>query len=305
MKKNKLLFIALGLIFVTVFFMATQSAFATISVQHSTITNTFDVIELIVAGIFVGLVGTLIGAGGGFLIVPFLIVIYGFSPQHAVGTSMAVVFFNALSGTFSYIEQRRVDYELGVKFAVLAAPGVIIGAIIEQQISIVPFSIIFSVLLLSIAYFLIFHQGVYLVSNEGKNKSANRTIVDAEGKEHNFSPDMNIGFGGSFLVGIMSGLFGIGGGLIHVPLMNFIGVPVHIATATSHFMIVITSFIGLIVFIGLNTVDINYAIFIGIGTIYGAYLGAKLATITHEKIIKQIIAVALIVVAIKLIFNII
>ncbi|MCI4624859.1 MAG: sulfite exporter TauE/SafE family protein [Candidatus Magnetoovum sp. WYHC-5] len=301
MKKN----IIVSIIILGVILCIQSSAYANVYINHSVVANTFDVITLIIAGVFVGVIGTLIGAGGGFLVVPFLIINYGFSPQHAVGTSMAVVFLNALSGTFSYVSQKRVDYELGIKFSVFALPGVIIGTIIEQYITVMMFSVIFSVLLLSIAYLLLFQKEFYLICDNNTKSLTCRTLVDAHGNEYNFCPDMNIGFGGSFFIGIISSLFGIGGGLIHVPLMTFIGVPVHVATATSHFTIVITSFIGLIIYMGLNTVDINYAIFIGIGSIYGAYVGAKLATITKEKVIKQIIAVALIIVAIKLVFNII
>ena len=57
-------------------------------------------------GILIGCIGTLIGAGGGFIHVPVLIIFYGFSPQHAIGTSMAVVMLNAISGTFAYIAQK-------------------------------------------------------------------------------------------------------------------------------------------------------------------------------------------------------
>ena len=56
-------------------------------------------------GASVGVVGTLIGVGGGFIVVPILLIFYGFSPQHAIGTSMVVVFLNALSGTFSHREK--------------------------------------------------------------------------------------------------------------------------------------------------------------------------------------------------------
>ena len=265
---------------------------------HTTgVANTF---LLVVIGIFVGAVGTLIGAGGGFLVVPILIIFYGFSPQLAVGTSMTVVFLNAVSGTFSYMAQSKVDYELGVRFSMAAVPGIIIGAFAAQAVNMTFFSVFFACLILMMAYLLVFVKDLQLVTSAA-GVSRTRIIRDSYGGEHVYTTDLSIGTGGSFLVGIISGLFGIGGGIIHVPLMNFIGMPMHIATATSHFIITFTSFIGTLIFFGFKTVEIDFAIPLGIGAIIGAYVGANLALITGAEAIKKIIAVLLLLGAVRLI----
>lgn len=268
--------------------------------QHDLVDSVFEVIPLVLLGVIVGSVGTLVGAGGGFFVVPLLIIFFGFTPQHAIGTSMAVVFLNALSGSLSYMNQKKIDYELGVRFSVFAAPGVIIGAFVAQNFNSLIFSILFSMLLLGTAYTLVFIKDFYLVRDKALTAPAERKVYDAVGMVYTYSPDLPIGYSGSFIVGTMSGLFGIGGGLIHVPLMNFLGIPIHIATATSHFMIVITSFFGVLAFIGLKTVDMDYAVFLGIGSIFGAYYGAKLAALTESENLKKIIAVILILVSVKM-----
>jgi len=270
--------------------------------QHKVLGSFHEIAFVLLLGVLVGVVGTLIGAGGGFLVVPTLIILYGFTPQHAVGTSMVVVFLNALSGTFSYVAQKRIDYGLGIRFAVFASPGVIIGAFAGQQLSSMIFSILFSLLLTLMAYSLIFKKDFYLVCEAGV-LPAQRTVHDAGGEVHTYSPDLSIGYSGSFLVGLLSGLFGIGGGLIHVPLMNFMGIPIHIAAATSHFMIVITSFFGVMIFLGLKTIDLHYAVFLGVGSILGAYFGAKIAAETDSDLIKKIIAVILVLVALRLLLG--
>jgi uncharacterized membrane protein YfcA len=115
---------------------------------------------------------------------------------------------------------------------------------------------------------------------------------------------MTIGLTASILIGKLSGLFGIGGGIIHVPLMySVLGIPVHIATATSHFILAITSFLGFIIFVGLGYVDLNYAVALGVGTILGAAWGARLSLRTHPSVIKKIIAICLSVLALKLIWG--
>jgi uncharacterized membrane protein YfcA len=116
---------------------------------------------------------------------------------------------------------------------------------------------------------------------------------------------MSVGFSASILIGVFSGLFGIGGGIIHVPLMySALGIPVHIATATSHFILVITSFLGSIVFIGLGSIDLDYAVVLGIGTIIGASFGARLSLKTHPAVIKKVIALCLFLLASRLLMNV-
>lgn len=272
---------------------------------HAVLTNVFDGIGLIVIGLFVGMIGTLIGAGGGFMVVPILIIFYKFTPQHAIGTSAVVVFLNALSGTFSYIVQGKVDYELGIKFSVIAAPCVIFGAMIAQKFTPNIFALLFSLLLILLCYFLVFAKDFHLTTSSANPKKDVRVLVDAKQRTYTYYPDLSIGFAASSIIGLISGLFGIGGGLVHVPLMNFIGIPIHLATATSHFIITITSLFGILIFLVFGTIDIDYAIFIGVGSILGAYLGANIAAITSAEIIKKIMAVVLLFTALKLLISVI
>ncbi len=271
---------------------------------HVPITGSVDALIVILTGVFVGVVGTLVGAGGGWLHVPILLIFYGFSPLHAVGTSMVAVFLNALSGTFSYIHQERIDYELGIKFAVFAIPGLFMGSLTAQYFNTVVFSLLLAAVLVGLSYSLFFLRDLKIVCANTENDPETRIIRDSIGGVHTYSPDLSVGYGGSFLVGIVSGLFGIGGGLLHVPMMNFIGIPIHIAAATSHFIITITSLFGILIFFGLNAIDFDYAIFLGIGVILGAYYGAKLAMIASPDLIKKTISGLLLIVAVRLIIGV-
>jgi hypothetical protein len=271
---------------------------------HEPIIGSVDALIVIITGVFIGAVGTLVGAGGGFLHVPILLIFYGFSPLHAIGTSTVAVFLNALSGTFSYIHQEKIDYELGIKFAVFAIPGLFMGSLTAQYFNTVIFSLLLAAVLMGLSYSLLFLSHLNLVCATTEKDIQTRVLRDSTGGVHTYSPDLSIGYGGSFLVGIMSGLFGIGGGLIHVPMMNFIGIPIHIATATSHFIITITSFFGILIFIGLKAIDFDYAIFLGVGVILGAYYGAKLSMVVSSDIIKKVIAGLLLIVAVRLIIGV-
>lgn len=269
---------------------------------HAVVTDLPEALLLILFGCAVGLIGTLIGAGGGFIHVPMLMIFFDFSPQLAIGTSITAVFMNALSGTFSYVTHKRIDYEIGLKFATAAVPGVLIGAVIAQHFTFTSFSILFSITLILLSIHLFSEKEISMVRTKVSEFPAERLLVDAEGKTYAYAPDMAIGLSGSFFTGIFSGLFGIGGGIIHVPLMySVLGMPVHVATATSHFILAITSLFAVIIFTGMHEIDLDFAIFIGVGAILGAYFGARLARRTRPRMIKRAIAVCLLLLALKLI----
>ena len=107
---------------------------------------------LVVLGFVVGGYGTVIGAGGGFILVPLLLFIYPhYQPEEVTSISLAVVFANATSGSAAYARQRRIDYRTGLLFAVASAPGVIAGALAVGYLPKRAFSTLFGLMLLGLA----------------------------------------------------------------------------------------------------------------------------------------------------------
>lgn len=103
----------------------------------------------------VGTFGTLIGAGGGFILVPVLLLLYpDKSPETITSISLAVVFFNTLSGSFAYAKMKRIDYKSGVIFAVSTIPGSVLGAFTTSLIPRNVFDGVFGVLLIATSAFL-------------------------------------------------------------------------------------------------------------------------------------------------------
>ncbi len=116
-----------------------------------------DYFWLIGLGVGVGLYGTLIGAGGGFVLMPILLLLYPkMTPEHLTAISLAVVFFNALSGSEAYALMKRIDYKSGLMFAAATIPGAIIGALNTAWVPRHLFDGIFGVILLGGAVFLFY-----------------------------------------------------------------------------------------------------------------------------------------------------
>ena len=109
-------------------------------------------------GLFVGAYGTLVGAGGGFFMVPALLWAAGVGPEVAAGTSLAVVLFNAASGTWAYARKGLVDWRTALLFAAATLPGSFLGPRLLRFVPEKAFLVAFGTLMLVIACILVFRH---------------------------------------------------------------------------------------------------------------------------------------------------
>ncbi len=258
-------------------------------------------IWLLPLGFAVGTIGTIIGAGGGFILIPVLLLLYpDKSPETITSISLAMVFFNALSGSFAYARMKRIDYKSGLIFAAATLPGSILGAVTTSLIPRTVFNGIFGILMLAASVFLILKP---------KNKKSSpdtdaenhmiritRSLTDIDGVTHVFSYNPALGIVISLLVGYIASLLGIGGGIIHVPvLVHLLDFPIRIATATSQFTLAIMSFSGSVVHFasGILSRGIIQIIFLSAGALLGAQFGARLSNRLRGVWIIRGLAIAL------------
>jgi len=265
--------------------------------------TTTTAIVLVVLGFGVGVLGTLVGAGGGFILTPILLVAYPHdSPQTITAISIGVVFFNAASGSVAYARQRRIDYRSGIVFAVATMPGAVAGALAVSHVPRRAFDAIMVVLLLAMATWL-------FAGTRGaaplRSRGTRRTVVDAQGNESVYHVPLVLGALFSVGVGFVSSFLGIGGGIIHVPLLvQAFGFPVHVATATSHFVLVFMSGTGTVT----HLLQGSYHVGLGLrrtlalsaGVIAGAQLGARISLRISGTGIQRVLAVSLVALALRL-----
>jgi len=270
------------------------------------------IILFILTGIAVGFVGSLLGAGGGFIMIPILNLLFGFEIHYAIGTSLFTIIFTSLSSSFRYLRKRIVDTLLGATMI----PFTIIGAIIGANISaIIPGNILKAVF--GIVLFIASIR-MFLKENQRKDSppqssklanfkflSFNRTFTDYDGKIHEYVINIPLLALFGFFSGLMSGLLGIGGGVILVPVLNLIfGVPIHITIATSLFIIIFTSSFGTLTHLFLGNVLLTVAIFIAMGTIIGGQIGAHTSLKIESGILRKIFAVVLVFTGIRMFISI-
>lgn len=243
-------------------------------------------------GFLVGAYGTLVGAGGGSVLVPILLILLPLeSPATVTAISLAVVFFNAYSGTIAYVRMGRVDYRAGVLFTLAGLPGAVLGAFLVHEIPRSLFDPIFGMLLLVV--------GGMLVANPlGAAGEIEHDDDAPESDQH-----LLLGSVGSAYISALSSLLGIGGGIIHVPfLIRGLRMPPHTATATSHFVLTFIALTATVTHVALGEFERGLAqtMYLAVGVMMGAPLGAALSTRMQGSLIVRLLALALCLVGLRL-----
>jgi len=253
-------------------------------------------------GIAVGTIGTLIGAGGGFVLIPVLLFLHPNEPAaNVTALSLAVVFANALSGSSAYARQGRVDWRSALLFALAGFPGSLLGAWLTNFIDRRLFEPLLGVMLILGAILVLTRKQAPVSAAPA---TATRTLVERDGTVHRYSPRIALGMLVSTGVGLLSSLLGIGGGIIHVPAMVYLlGFPTHIATATSHAVLAILSFSAVAVHAADGTLApvLGRVIPIGAGALIGAQIGARLSSVIHGRWILRGLGLALFAVGVRLV----
>lgn len=260
---------------------------------------------LVPLGLAVGAFGTIVGAGGGFVLTPVLLLLYPHdSPGTITAISLFVVFCNAGSGTAAYLRQRRVDLATGWRYALATLPGAVGGALLVGDVPKHVFDVLMAVVLGSLAVWLLRGAGQSGERLPG-GRLSERRVVDAEGEVHEYRTPVRRGMVLSLGVGFLSSLLGIGGGVVHVPLLvRVLGFPTHIATATSHFVLAVMSAGGTATHAVHGTfghgAGIHRAVMLAAGVIPGAQLGAWLSRRMGGGAIERLLAVGLLALAVRL-----
>ncbi|HLQ95141.1 MAG TPA: sulfite exporter TauE/SafE family protein [Pseudogracilibacillus sp.] len=269
---------------------------------------------IIILGLLIGFlsafVGSLVGLGGGIVFVPAMLFLFenmdSFSwatPQAIVGISLITMVFTGLSSTLAYLKLKRVDLKTGVIFLIGSLPGSVMGSWLNTLFDTDKFSLYFGILMI-LVFAMMLVDREKLVKDK-KIEASNRThTFEIDGETYQYTVNYTPAFILSFLVGALSGLFGIGGGTISVPAMIlFFGMPVQIAIGTSMFMIFFISLISSTSHIFLGHIVWKYVLFFIIGSYIGGTVGAKTSKLFSGKALEWILKIVILIAAIRLIME--
>lgn len=263
---------------------------------------------LCVLGFAVGVFGTLVGAGGGFILTPVLLLLYpSTTPELITAISLIVVFFNAGSGSIAYARQRRIDYRSGMLFAACTFPGSVLGVLAVNAISRPTFDVIMGIVLVGLAVWLL--SGPKEAGEGVEGVGVPRAITDREGHIYRFRARTRLGAALSVGVGFVSSFLGIGGGVVHVPLLvGLLGFPTHVATATSHFILAFMALVATITHAltgGFHHgAGLRRAAALSAGVVVGAQLGAWLSRKLAGPHIQRLLAGGLLLLGVRLVLSV-
>jgi uncharacterized membrane protein YfcA len=254
---------------------------------------------IVLMGILIGFLIGLFGVGGGFLLTPLLKVVFGIPYPVAVGSSLLQIFINSTIATFRHWRNGKVDFKLGLILAAGALAGTEIGVRIlnrlKQSAPIIinerPFlavdlvlNILFLVLLSSVAVF-IFFETTRGTPTQEVSTALSRWLRTIRLQPTLYFPRSGIASYSiwipiflALLVGVLTGLMGVGGGFVNFPLLIYvIGVPTHIAVGTSVFQVLLASGYGAARHVLLGNVEIYLVLILFAGSFAGVQLGVKVS----------------------------
>jgi uncharacterized membrane protein YfcA len=251
---------------------------------------------LLAGGAAAGLFGSLLGLGGGVLLVPLLTLVFGFDLRAAVGVSLISVIMTSSAAAGVYLERNVANLRLGMTLELFTAMGALVGGLIAFLLNEQLLALLFSGLLVYVAI-------TMLRAREPAPDDVAGLPLEGDDLDRHVEPPRpvdlasfrsaalahlstetyavrNLGRGvvGSAGAGVLSALLGIGGGIIKVPLMHVgMGVPLRVATATSNLMIGITAAASAVIYLLRDQVDPYVVGPVAIGVFIGASIGSRAA----------------------------
>ncbi|NHA40060.1 hypothetical protein C1O34_02070 [Staphylococcus schleiferi] len=269
-----------------------------------------SIVILILVGFLSAIIGSLVGIGGGIIIVPTLIyfgvtmnVLDGITPQTAIGTSSIILIATGLSSMIGYLKQKQVDIKNGFLFLIGIIPGALIGAYLSQYLTIHSFNLYFGIFLIVVAVMLMIRHRIPPIKAFQQERYM-KSFTDAHGEHYRYGVVPSIAIIASFVIGLTAGLFGIGGGALMTPLMLLVfRFPPHVAVGTSMMMIFFSSLTGSVGHIVLGHVLWGYSIILIISSWIGAQIGVKLNKTVKSDTVVLILRLVMLALGVYLIIR--
>jgi uncharacterized protein len=263
---------------------------------------------LVLLAVAAGFVGALLGLGGGIILVPGLTLLFHYDVKIVIAACLVSVIATSSAAATVYVSERFTNIRLGMLLEVATTSGALIGGIVAVH---VPSRYLFFVFAAILAYAGTMmargrRDSLARVPSDEAAPGLGETYVDpASGKMICYEvTKVPLGLAGSLGAGLISGLLGVGGGIIKVPLMNLaMRIPIKAAIATSNFMIGVTAATGAIVFWLNGKVDPAVAAPTVIGVLVGARLGTKVAGRVRSRYLTLVFVLFIAMTAVQMVMK--
>ncbi|MEW6222531.1 MAG: sulfite exporter TauE/SafE family protein [Candidatus Hadarchaeota archaeon] len=246
-------------------------------------------LSLLLIGLLIATVSSMVGLAGGSFMVPMLVLVFGLSTQKAVGASLFAIMFLSISATLAYARQKKIHYKVGLMLDTLDIPGAVLGAFITTLVSSTLLAGMFGALLLSIVIYM------FLIKNSKTEGSSDRKYCRMSTRILTYC------LLGSLMSGVVSGLFGIGGGVIdEMVLILMLGMSIHLSAGTAMFGMAITTVAAVVPHWFLGNIALGYAVPLATGCVVGGQIGPYISKRTRASTLRKILATIFIVIGVRM-----
>ncbi len=263
---------------------------------------------LLAASYCAGLLGSLTGLGGGVVVIPVLTLAFGVDFHYAIGGALVASIATSSGSGSAYVKEGITNVRLGMFLEIATTLGAVVGAMVAVWLNNSVIAVIYGCVLILTAAM----QQRRKSDHEGVVGSAMAQRLKLYGswpqKDGSVKHYQLRGVGGGFavmwLAGVLSGILGIGSGVLKVIAMDGImKVPFKVSTTTSNFMMGVTACASAVVYIQRGIIDPGIACPVMIGVLFGALTGARLLKRMDVRVLRQIFCVAILLVAANMIYQ--
>jgi uncharacterized membrane protein YfcA len=257
-----------------------------------------------------GFLGALTGLGGGVVIVPLLVLVFGVDLHYAIGASLVSVIATSSGAAASYVKEGYSNIRIGMFLEIATTLGALAGAFVVTASLVRPeaIAVIFGVVLLFSAYLSMRHRPEH-TPGERPDPLAARLRLDSnfptpEGRQPYHVYGVPGGFGLMFVAGVLSGLLGIGSGALKVLAMDQVmRIPFKVSTTTSNFMIGVTAAASAGVYLRRGYIQPELAMPVMLGVLLGSLLGARVLVVAQVKVLRWVFSAVILALALQMIYK--
>jgi len=257
-----------------------------------------------------GLLGSLVGVGGGIIVVPALTLLMGVGIQKAIAASIVSVIATSSGAASSYVRERIANMRLGMLLEVATVLGALTGALLAVVVSARGLFLLFACILAYTAWSMLRRPSAGSAGAR-PDRIADRLRLHGSYYDRSLGREVSyrvsrtpIGLAVGYIAGVASGLLGIGGGILKVPVMNLaMGMPIKACTATSNFMIGVTAATSAAVYFMRGEVLPFIAAPVAVGVLLGARTGARLMGGIRSDVIRLIFVAVLVVSSVQMLMR--
>ena len=266
---------------------------------------------LLFFGVFIGLLGSALGVGGGIFMVPFLVLALKIPIHQAVAASLVAIVATSSAVAAVNVERGLANIRLGITLEVTTALGSIAGALLASRIPGGTVQLLFALMLFPVSV-LMFLKGRGSLKRAPRGSPAGEASSFDSGffdpalaahthyKVRNLTPASVV----SFFAGSLSGLLGIGGGVVQVPVMNLLcGVPMKAAAATSNFIIGVSAAASACVYFRKGLIPFELTAVIVVGVLLGSFLGIYALYKARSEKLQMIFSALTLLIAVKMLLK--